>query len=238
MNKLGEYPYPCELDAINQAAIDICDPLDGLVDGVITNEESCLSTFDPTELVGTLTYCPETDSKVKISSAAATVVKKLWKGVTTPEGKQLTNPFNPGSDLTGNNHGGYPGIAYTVCSRNNNNNDDNLTSQTDVPGQQWVSPLDAGNPSIGINRCEGAPNALCDQFLRLWVAKDPNFDVSKLTVESFIEMMLEGAREYGPLLDTTDPNLSKFRDAGGKMITIHGAVGYSPETLCAMQLNR
>ncbi|KAH6675173.1 Tannase/feruloyl esterase [Halenospora varia] len=217
MNILGEYPYTCEMDAISRASIDVCDSLDGIVDGVITDVESCLATFDPTELVGTLTHCPQINSEVKISFAAATVIKALWKGVVTAKGEQITNPFGPGADFTGVSHGS-PGIAYTDCSRS-----DNWASQPDIPGQQLVSPLDAKDPSIDISRCESAPTALCDQFLRLWIAKDPSFDLSTLTLEKFVEMVVEGAREYGPLFATNDPDLSKFRDAGGKMITIHGA---------------
>lgn len=227
MNILGKYPYTCEIDAITLGAIDVCDGLDGIVDGVISDVESCLATFDPTELVGTLTHCAQIDAQVKISSAAATVVKALWKGVVTAKGEQITNPFGPGSDFTGVSHG-FPGIAFTDCSFS-----DNWASQPDVPDQQWVSPLDAKDPSSDISRCASAPNPLCGQFLRLWIAKDPNFDLSKLTWEKFVEMVLEGAREYEPLA-TNDPDLSKFRDAGGKMITIHGAVGYPPEAVCAI----
>ncbi|KAH7000790.1 Tannase/feruloyl esterase [Ilyonectria destructans] len=223
MNMLGEYPYMCEMDAIAAATIAACDGLDGVVDGVISDVEGCLASFDPTELVGTLTHCSQTDSEVKISSAAARVVKGLWKGVVCAKGEQISNPLTPGTDFTGAAMG-FPGIAVTDCSRS-----DGLASQPNVPGQEWVPPLDAKDSSLETSRCEGVPNILGEQFLRLWVGKDPSLDLSKLTLEKFIEMVLDGAREYGPLFDTNDADLSRFRDAGGKMITFHGvADSYIP----------
>ncbi|KAL4932577.1 feruloyl esterase [Aspergillus undulatus] len=179
-------------------------------------QHQLLTTFNPSVLVGTLTHCSQIDSKVKISSAAATVIKALWKGVVTPQGEQITNPYTPGCDFTGVTRR-FLGIANTDCSRN-----DSWASQPNVPGQQWVSPLDAKDPMVDISRCQSSPNGLPDQFLRLWIGKDSNIDLSKLTVEKFVEMVLEGAREYAPLFATNDPDLSKFRDAGGKMITVHG----------------
>ncbi|KAL3474799.1 Tannase/feruloyl esterase [Aspergillus californicus] len=222
MNMLGEYPYMCEMDAIAVAAIAACDGLDGVVDGVISDVEGCVASFDPAELVGTLTLCSQTDSEVEISSAAAAVMKGLWSGVVSDKGERISNPYTPGSDFTGVSFGA-PGIAVTDCLRNSSS-----ASMPDVSGQ-WVSPLDAKDPNLDIGRCKGAPHIFGQQYLQLWVGKDPTLDLRKLTLEKFIEMVREGAQEYGSLFATNDPDLSRFRDAGGKMITFHGvADSYIP----------
>ncbi|KAI0521010.1 tannase and feruloyl esterase [Xylaria bambusicola] len=118
MNLLRSYPYNCELDSINAAAVSACDGLDGIADGVITEFDTCLTTFDPFSLVGTTINCTETGETISISSTAAAVINATWSGPRTASGKQLWYGYNPGADITGN---GQPpnqriGIARTNCT--------------------------------------------------------------------------------------------------------------------------
>lgn len=69
----GEYPSPCEFDAITAAAIAACDPLDGLADGIILSSTNC--TFDPSTMISQMYPCPSFNSSTTISPAAATVAK-------------------------------------------------------------------------------------------------------------------------------------------------------------------
>src|SRR5690606_3544890 len=56
------FPYGCEIDAITAAAIKECDPVDGVTDGIITDNDACLAQFDPYSLVGTVVAgCKSTD---------------------------------------------------------------------------------------------------------------------------------------------------------------------------------
>lgn len=66
---LGEFPQPCETAALTQAAIDACDRLDGVVDGVISNEQDC--HFDPRTLINTTIYCEQSGSNTQLSAVAA-----------------------------------------------------------------------------------------------------------------------------------------------------------------------
>jgi hypothetical protein len=54
----GTYPHACELGAITADAISACDALDGLVDGVISDVDSSLRTYDPFTTVGRAFHCP------------------------------------------------------------------------------------------------------------------------------------------------------------------------------------
>lgn len=192
MNMMGQYPYMCELDAIVQAAMSGCDPLDGIVDGVISDVGACLSCFSPFQLVGTFIECLQTGSEIQISKAAADIVNTTWGDVVAANGKKVWHGFNPGADLTGS-QSSQPGIAATKCSTNGGG-------------------------------CVGDPNVLGTQWLQLFVAKDPNMELGNLTQEAFDSLIYAGLQEYQSLLGTYDADLSRFRDAGGKMLTFHGLV--------------
>jgi hypothetical protein len=44
MKHRGEFPRGCELDYIRAAAIKACDPVDGRIDGLISDESACKLT--------------------------------------------------------------------------------------------------------------------------------------------------------------------------------------------------
>ncbi|KAK0620843.1 Tannase/feruloyl esterase [Immersiella caudata] len=98
MNMLGDYPYPCEVEAITAAAITACDPLDGVKDGVIADVDACLASFDPFSLVGNVINCAEMETP-HITSAAAAVVNATWQGMQNVHGARLWPGLNPGTDL-------------------------------------------------------------------------------------------------------------------------------------------
>lgn len=76
MNELGVHPPTCELHAITAAAIEACDELDGVKDGLVSAHGQC--AFDPATLVGTQIDC---DGKPhRITSEAATIAAETWQG--------------------------------------------------------------------------------------------------------------------------------------------------------------
>jgi hypothetical protein len=52
----------------------------------------------------------------------------------------------------------------------------------------------------------------------------PDFDISTITYRDFDRLIRQSQRQYGSILGTDNPDLSAFRDSGGKMITWHGTV--------------
>ncbi|WP_316743918.1 tannase/feruloyl esterase family alpha/beta hydrolase [Streptomyces sp. MK7] len=59
-------------------------------------------------------------------------------------------------------------------------------------------------------------------WVRLWVAKDPSLDLSTITYSRFAQLFKQSQAEYDKVIGTDDPDLSGFRDSGGKLLTWHG----------------
>ncbi|KAK0935148.1 hypothetical protein LTR29_013248 [Friedmanniomyces endolithicus] len=76
MRKVDYHPPSCELEALRQAAIEACDELDGVKDGVVAAPGLC--TFDAKSLVGQTFDCD--GNARKISAEAAEVANAIWAG--------------------------------------------------------------------------------------------------------------------------------------------------------------
>ncbi|EEU33441.1 uncharacterized protein NECHADRAFT_56660 [Fusarium vanettenii 77-13-4] len=70
--------------------------------------------------------------------------------------------------------------------------------------------------------CVGNPSELGASWIRLFLAQDRNFQLAKLTRKEFLRLVRLGIHDYSSFIRTSDPDLSGFRDAGGKIITFHG----------------
>lgn len=79
MKRENYFPPPCELLAITKAAIEACDELDGVKDGVVAAQGLC--DFDATTVVGQKFDC-EGNSR-KISKSAANIANEIWRGKST-----------------------------------------------------------------------------------------------------------------------------------------------------------
>ncbi|KAJ4984450.1 feruloyl esterase b precursor [Stagonosporopsis vannaccii] len=183
MNELESYPHACEIDALTTAAIRFCDGSDGLIDGIISDPDSCC--FDPFSLVGAALSCDSPSAPATISQAAATVVDAAWSGLRTSNGSLLWPGLNYQANLTGPSS-----IVGTSC----------LTNQT----------------------CQGLPSPLITPWMRLFVAKDPEYNINNMTRRDYEEIFRRSAREYNGFIGTNSPDLRAFREAGGKIITYHG----------------
>ncbi|CAG9947270.1 unnamed protein product, partial [Clonostachys rosea f. rosea IK726] len=192
MNELGEFPYACELDAITAAAISACDDSDGITDGVISNVDACLKSFDASSLVGKpITCAQKNDTQLLITEAAARVANATWHGHVTANDEHDYHGIMPGADLTGNSPRSYgqPGIVTTACDESG---------------------------------CKSVPSYLATSWFSLFVAKNATFDLTRLTRKEFDLLAQTGFQEFASLIETSDPDLRRFRDAGGKMVTFHG----------------
>ncbi|WP_055530249.1 tannase/feruloyl esterase family alpha/beta hydrolase [Streptomyces graminilatus] len=68
----------------------------------------------------------------------------------------------------------------------------------------------------------GSPFPVPAAWLKLWVAKDPSLDISKITYSRFTQLFKQSQAEYDKVIGTDDPDLSAFRESGGKLLTWHG----------------
>lgn len=188
MNELGQYPYNCELDAITDEAVIICDDLDGVNDGIVARVDTCLDVFDPFSMVGKTVQCADKNgTEVQISKAAAIVAAATWHGTVDTHGKPLYGGIAPGSNLASS----YCSIAATECTENG---------------------------------CVGSPQALGRQWLQLFAAKDSEKDLTKVSRDEYNRLARFASQQFKSIIDTSDPDLTKFRDAGGKIISYHGLV--------------
>lgn len=72
--------------------------------------------------------------------------------------------------------------------------------------------------------CSGVPSPLTTQWIQLFVEKNESFDLETITHEDLDRIYHAAISEYNSMLGTNDPDLSAFRNAGGKLLTFHGLV--------------
>ncbi|KAI1417254.1 tannase and feruloyl esterase [Hypoxylon sp. FL1857] len=99
-----------------------------------------------------------------------------------------------------------------------------LNPGADLTGNDPLSFGQAGIVATNctIKTCIGAPNYFGVEWLQLFLAKDPAFDFSNLTHIQFDDLAHASRQQFGSTIGTGDPDLTGFRDAGGKMVTFHG----------------
>jgi feruloyl esterase len=68
----------------------------------------------------------------------------------------------------------------------------------------------------------GAPFIVPAEWVAFFVEKNPAFSSANLTYAQFDQIFQQARAEYDSVIGTGDPDLTAFRDAGGKLITWHG----------------
>ncbi|KAL2852229.1 Tannase/feruloyl esterase [Aspergillus pseudodeflectus] len=67
------------------------------------------------------------------------------------------------------------------------------------------------------------PETMADNWVQYFLKKDPNFDFSTIvTLEQLTELFAIAHSEWGGIIGTDNPDLSAFRDKGGKLLSWHG----------------
>jgi hypothetical protein len=71
----------------------------------------------------------------------------------------------------------------------------------------------------------GVPTGLSEPWLKFLVKKDSAWDYTKNTsVEEYASLFHSSVQEFDSFIGTSDPDLSSFQAAGGKLITYHRLV--------------
>lgn len=68
----------------------------------------------------------------------------------------------------------------------------------------------------------GVPFTVPAQWVTTFVQKQPAFNTANLTYAQFDQIFQQARSEYDSIIGTSDPDLSAFRAAGGKLITWQG----------------
>ena len=68
----------------------------------------------------------------------------------------------------------------------------------------------------------GKPFSIALEYWVYYLAQDAKWDWSTLTYAGFEQLWTKSVEQYGAVLGTDDPDLTRFRDRGGKVIIYHG----------------
>ncbi|KAK1706961.1 Tannase/feruloyl esterase [Colletotrichum acutatum] len=106
MNEVDVYPSACEMEAIQDAAVEACDEVDGVKDGVIARDELC--AFEPRSVLGREFECEGV--KGRVSEGAVVIAEALLGGPVDEEGASLFPGSTAGTAATG-----LMALGNTVC---------------------------------------------------------------------------------------------------------------------------
>ncbi|KAK3720576.1 hypothetical protein LTR37_003625 [Vermiconidia calcicola] len=135
MRKENYYPSSCEWEAIRNSAIEACDELDGVKDGVVAAANLC--NFDALSVVGQKYNC--SGETRHISEAAATIANAAWEGPKRNGklewfGLNHEAPFSSATSSSG-------GLLQTICDEDNKN----CTGSPFPISKEWVQVFLAKN---------------------------------------------------------------------------------------------
>jgi feruloyl esterase len=68
----------------------------------------------------------------------------------------------------------------------------------------------------------GRPFGIPVDYLKYYLLEDPKWDWTTLTVERFELLWEQSVEEFGAVIGTDNPDLTRFRDRGSKILIIHG----------------
>ncbi len=171
MNNENNWVSKTKLEAVTKAAIDACDAEDQEVDGVIADPVRC--TWDPSQFVGTAV------GNEVFTEADARVVRRIWEGARTHDGKFLWYGMTRGTRLT------------------------------DLTGT-------GGTPLRGV------PFEISHEWIKYFLLLNPKYNINALTWAEFEQLFNQSVDQYAQVIGTANPDLSAFKNHGGKVMIIHG----------------
>jgi hypothetical protein len=177
MNQRNVFPLPCVYEKFVGEMVAVCDKVDGVEDGIISDPSNCV--FDPSAVIGLNATCngvPKT-----VTSEEAEVVRQILKGPVNTAGERMWYGLSVGTPFSG-------------------------SANTDVKNGKTV----------------GIPFPTAEAWIRYFLMKDPSYNPSGASFADMEKFMLQSNAEYGDIYEATNPNLSAFRQAGGKLLTWHG----------------
>src|SRR6516162_9103783 len=68
----------------------------------------------------------------------------------------------------------------------------------------------------------GRPFSIPREWCQYFLLQDPKWDWTTLTPSRFERLWVQSVEEFGAVIGTDDPDLTRFRDRGGKIIITHG----------------
>jgi feruloyl esterase len=202
--KSGAYPNPNKRLALFQSAMQACDALDGVVDGLISNQAACNAVFDPATatLNGSPLRC----------AGGADLGDSCLSDAQIAALRTMNEPVRFGFVLA-HGHTGYPG--YNVWGA-----DLGMTSTS--PVQPTVTFLNLGTSQPANPMPSTAPyiSQQLDGALKYMITRDPSFNSLTFDPRQRSEWASRW-RELSQMIDRT-PAIGRFAARGGKLLLAHG----------------
>lgn len=202
------YPPPCEMAKIVNATISACDPLDGRKDGVISRTDLCKLKFNLTSIIGQPYHCAaETSSSLgfgfskRAEGSSSSSYEPEQNGTVTAEGVAVAQAIYDGLH---NSKGERAYLSYQIGSEL-----DDASPTWNNRTQSWELNI----PSTG--------GEFVTKFVQL-LNIDNLSDLDNVTYDTLVNWMNTAMVRYMDSLQTTLPDLTPFKEAGGKMIHYHG----------------
>lgn len=204
---LGVYPSNCELEKIMNMTIESCDPLDGKTDGVVARSDLCLDHLDWDKIEGASYSCAASSSYGSTTPADS--------GTVSAKAIELVKTYWKGlydSDGKRVYFSYQPGATFT-----------DLETQYDSETKSYELDI------------SGLGGIWIAQFID-FIKDAENIDsLDGVTYDTLKEWMVYSQAKYGDILQTTYPDLSDFKAAGGKVIHVHGEQDYSIPTASSIR---
>ncbi|KAG9676425.1 tannase, partial [Aureobasidium melanogenum] len=202
------YPPPCALAKIVNATIAACDPLDGRTDGVISRTDLCKLHFNLSSIIGESYYCAaETSSSLgfgfskRQAEGSQTSTTPAQNGTITAQDVAVAQAVYDGLH---NSKGERAYLSWQIGSE---------LSDADPTYNTNTSSWELNIPSTG--------GEYVTKFVQL-LDLDNLSDLDGVTYDTLVDWMTIGMVRYLDSLQTTYPDLTTFKETGGKLIHYHG----------------
>jgi feruloyl esterase len=169
----ADYIPAAKLPAIQAAALNACDGIDRVKDGVIEDPRQC--HFDPSPLL-----CKGAETDTCLTAPQITALRKLYTGAKDAKGQQIFPGYSPGGEA-------------------------------DPAG--WMPWITGPAPE------RSAMFAFGTQFFMNMVFDDPKWQFRGFDID---RAMKAADDKTAQILNSTNPDLSAFRNRGGKLLVYHG----------------
>lgn len=210
MAKPGAYPSKAKRTLLYDAAIEACDGLDGLKDGIISNQARCDKTFDPASATvnGKRLRCSPGETNID----SCLTEDELDSFMTMNDPIQFTY-------TRCDNGSSYPGLTTwgTDFGRTSGSQFEELVTMLTLG---MVAPA---YPMPPVQDPMSPPHAATfwDEWVRYAVTRDPSFNSLTLDPEEPREWQSR-IIELRLLQDVDPTKLAAFEQHGGKILIAHG----------------
>ncbi|KAL4939368.1 Tannase/feruloyl esterase [Aspergillus oleicola] len=198
----GEVVPSCVFEKYQAALLEMCDPLDGLADGMISDYtllNSCSGRFNTSSLIGEEVTCAEAnDTSITITDRHSTIVSNILGGPIDPStGQKYWFGATPGANFSG--------VADTLY----NPNTGPWTPKPSPPAAGWLQNCYCAKLSGEIVAAAASSQK----------SKREALSITKLTYKEFFVSFNKSISLGGPYLGDSYLDLTPFSENSGKLLS-------------------